>query len=99
MVAQRPQSFMLISSPQCSAAGHGCGWLKAIGAVGQILSQCNLPLLIFFFSTDDIRSRFVGSCSITVIYVFAGFLIVESDDCCTCLHALFLFYAVPTLPS
>lgn len=28
---------MLISSPQCTAVMHGCGWLRAVGAVGHIL--------------------------------------------------------------
>lgn len=68
MVAQRPQSFMLISSPQCSAAWQGCGWLKAVGAAGHILFQYNLCLL-FFFYTEDIKSRFVGLCSIAAIYL------------------------------
>lgn len=29
----RDQSFMLISSPQCTAAMHSCGWLKAVGHI------------------------------------------------------------------
>lgn len=37
MSAQRPQFFMLISSPQCTAGLRDCGWLKAADAVGQLL--------------------------------------------------------------
>lgn len=73
MVAQRPQSFMLISSPQCTAAMHGCGWLKAGGAVGHILFLYFLYVwcmcvFFFFFYVED-ASFTVNKNQIALVYI------------------------------
>ena len=41
MVARRPQSFMLISSPQFTAVVYFCGWLKTVCTA--------VPILFFYF--------------------------------------------------